>query len=227
MTHLSWAVVKGAAIKYSYSSQNYWSIGTNKALLKRFYCQAAKRGLLAFHQQFKSPNYVNAVAPTLSSHLHLLKWHLFFKSNSGLKRHWIIILSTFCNLGRECAASSMRKIHNKLVWIIWMNTWFAATFRQMHLKAPTHHPDSNQQPTAFIRPLSCILSDLFGRKVALNTQFRCAANSTVVYMFCAGARCNKQVALHENRAYRKTKRTQYSAPPTHLLAHRQSEWSYS
>ena len=105
----------------------------------------------------------------------------------------------------------------------------------VRIKAPTHCPDSNQQPTAFIRPLCCLLSDLFGRKVALNTPLRHAASSTVVCTFCACARCNKWVALHENRkwgngVHRKTKRTQYSAPPTHrtdLLEHCQSEWSYS
>ena len=65
----------------------------------------------------------------------------------------------------------------------------------LHHKAPTHRPDSNQQPTAFIRPLCCLLSDPFGRKVALNTPLRRAANSTVACTLCACARCNKQVAL--------------------------------
>ena len=68
-------------------------------------------------------------------------------------------------------------------------------------KAPTHHPDSNQQPTAFIRPLCCLLSDPFGRKVAFNTPLWCAVSSTVVCMFCACTRCNKWVAPHENRKW--------------------------
>ena len=62
-----------------------------------------------------------------------------------------------------------------------------------------------------------------------------AASSTVACTFCSCMRCNKWVGLHENRkwrngVHRKTKRTQYSTPPTHhadLLAHCQSEWSYS
>ena len=84
-------------------------------------------------------------------------------------------------------------------------------------------------------PLSdhCVasLSDPFGRKVALNTPIQCAAYSTVAFTFYICVRCNKQVALHENRirrngVHRKTKSTQYSTPPTHcadLLADRQSE----
>ena len=48
-----------------------------------------------------------------------------------------------------------------------------------------------------------------------------AAYSTVAYTF------NR---IWRNRVHRKTKRTQYSTPPTHRaesLAHLQSEWSYS
>ena len=56
-------------------------------------------------------------------------------------------------------------------------------------KAPTHCPN------CLIRPLCCLLSDLFGRKVALNTSFRCAPSSTVACTFCACAKCNKRVAL--------------------------------
>ena len=63
------------------------------------------------------------------------------------------------------------------------------------LKAPTHHPDSNQQPTAYIWPLRCLLSDPFGRKVALNTPLWRAANSTEACTFCACMRCNKWVVL--------------------------------
>ena len=60
------------------------------------------------------------------------------------------------------------------------------------LGAPTRNPDVQlPYPTTF-QPL---LSDLFSRKVALNTLLRRAASSTVVYTFCACARCNKQVAL--------------------------------
>ena len=86
------------------------------------------------------------------------------------------------------------------------------------LKAPAQCPDWNQQPTAFIRPLCCILSDPFVRKVALNTPLRWAASSTVACTFCACARCSKQVALHENRkwrngVHRKTKRTVFH--PSH------------
>ena len=159
------------------------------------------------------------------------------------------------------------------------------------VKAPTHCPDSNQQPTAFIRPLCCLLFDPFGRKVALNTPLRRAVSSTAVCTFCACTRCNKRVVLvykkdagweiyarnslyfrsnrnltmsdknscilnmqrgitkrtqinsswtditaslvpvlqnmkWRNRVHRKTKRKQYSAPPTDRadsLAHRQSE----
>ena len=67
--------------------------------------------------------------------------------------------------------------------------------RAKSIKAPTHHPDANQQPTAFIRPLCCLLSDPFGRKVALNTLLRHGASSTVARTFCAYRRCNKWVAL--------------------------------
>ena len=69
------------------------------------------------------------------------------------------------------------------------------------LKAPITPPRLNQQPTAFIRPLCCLSSNPFGRKVALNTPLRHAASSTVACMFCACARCNKQVALHENKKW--------------------------
>ena len=78
------------------------------------------------------------------------------------------------------------------------------------------------------------MSDPFCRKVALSTPLQRTASSTVACMFCACKRCNKWVAPHENRnwlngVHRKTKHTQYSAPPTHhadSLAHRKSEWSY-
>ena len=63
----------------------------------------------------------------------------------------------------------------------------------------------------------------------------CLLHSMYVCMFCTCMKCNKRVAPLENRkwqngVHRKTKRTQYSAPPTHRadwLAHRQSEWPYS
>ena len=45
------------------------------------------------------------------------------------------------------------------------------TYKTKTFKAPTHHPDSNQQPAAFILPLCFLLSDLFVRKFALNTHF--------------------------------------------------------
>ena len=56
---------------------------------------------------------------------------------------------------------------------------------QFSCKAATHHPDSNQQPAAFIQPLRRGSSDPFSRKVALNTPLRRAANSKVVCTFCA------------------------------------------
>ena len=71
----------------------------------------------------------------------------------------------------------------------------------MSLKAPTHRPDSNQQPAAFIQPLCCLLSDLFSRKVALNAPLRRAASAIVACTFCACMRCNKGVALHEKRKW--------------------------
>ena len=63
------------------------------------------------------------------------------------------------------------------------------------LKAPTHCQDSNQQPTAFIRPLYCLSSDPFGRKVALNTPLQHTAYSTVACTFCACAKYNNWVDL--------------------------------
>ena len=59
------------------------------------------------------------------------------------------------------------------------------------LKAPTHRPDSNLQPTAFIRPLCCLSSDPFSWKAALNTTLRRAASSTVACTFCTCVRCIK------------------------------------
>ena len=67
--------------------------------------------------------------------------------------------------------------------------------KHLCLKAPTHRPDSNQQPTAVVRPLCCLSSDPFSWKAALNTLLRRAASSTVACMFCACTRCNKRVAL--------------------------------
>ena len=49
----------------------------------------------------------------------------------------------------------------------------------VRIKAPTHRPDSNQWPTAFIRPVHCLSSDQF--KSWLNILLRCAANSTVAW----------------------------------------------
>ena len=43
-----------------------------------------------------------------------------------------------------------------------------------HLNAPTHRPDSNQQPTAFIRPLRCLSSDPFGDYMVACTFWTCA-----------------------------------------------------
>ena len=57
----------------------------------------------------------------------------------------------------------------------------------MCIKAPTHRPDSNQQPTAFVQSLCCLSSDPFGRRVALNTTST-AANHTVVCTFWTCAR---------------------------------------
>ena len=55
-------------------------------------------------------------------------------------------------------------------------------------KAPTHRPDSNQQPTAFIWPLHCLSSDPFGTKVALKDTASTAASYTVACTLCACAR---------------------------------------
>ena len=115
------------------------------------------------------------------------------------------------------------------------------------VKAPTLRPDSNQQPAAFIRPLCCLSSDPFGRKLALKHTASKAANYTGVRTLCACARLGgaSLVAVIQNMKagndgtkciekqsarHRVQRRTQYSAPPTHRadsLAHRQSEWSYS
>ena len=56
------------------------------------------------------------------------------------------------------------------------------------LQARTHCQDSNQQPTAFIRPLCCLSSDLFGRKFALKHTTSTAASYTVACTFCACTR---------------------------------------
>ena len=91
------------------------------------------------------------------------------------------------------------------------------------IKAPTHRPDSNQQPTAFIRPLCCLLSDLFGRKVALNTPLRRAASSTVACTFCAFASCNKWVA----RVYKKRRRMRGLCMQSHVSLYFRSKWNLS
>ena len=51
-------------------------------------------------------------------------------------------------------------------------------------KAPTHHPDIQLPYSTTLRPLCCLSSDPFSRKVALKTPLWCAAYSTVAYMFC-------------------------------------------
>ena len=43
-----------------------------------------------------------------------------------------------------------------------------------NLKGPTHRPDSNQRPTAFIGPLRCLSSDPFCGKVALKHTLKTA-----------------------------------------------------
>ena len=100
-----------------------------------------------------------------------------------------------------------------------MHQWSEWCHRHYHcprwsVQVPTHHPDSIQQPNAFIRPLRCLSSNPLGRKVGFNMVLRHAANSTVVCTFCACARCNKWVALFS---------CAQSIPPTHpaeLLEHR-------
>ena len=73
--------------------------------------------------------------------------------------------------------------------------WISKNYDIATLKAPTHRPDSNQQPTAFIRPLCCLSSNLFGRKIALNTPLRRADNSTAACALCTCVSCNMQVTL--------------------------------
>ena len=63
------------------------------------------------------------------------------------------------------------------------------------LKAPTHQPDVQLPYPTTLRPLCCLSSDPFGRKLALNTPIRRAASSTVACTFCAGTRCNNRVTL--------------------------------
>ena len=66
------------------------------------------------------------------------------------------------------------------------------TYKLSHnLKGP-HTPP--RRPTA-LSDHCCLLSDPFGRKVALNTLLRRAAYSTVPCAFCACASCNKRVSL--------------------------------
>ena len=113
----------------------------------------------------------------------------------------------------------------------WSKNWPAIRFDQarqwfceveMLLKAPTHRPDSNKRPAAFIRPLRCLSSDLFGRKVA--------HSSVYVLLLNIGCRWSRaRNPKHENRKWRNRVQTIVaSAPPTHRadsLAHCQSEWS--
>ena len=56
---------------------------------------------------------------------------------------------------------------------------------------PVRPPHNDQTSNCLIWPLSDLSSDLFGRKVALNTPLRRAACSTIACTFCACARCNK------------------------------------
>ena len=95
------------------------------------------------------------------------------------------------------------------------------TCNRLNLKAPTHRPDSNQQPAVFIRPLHCLSSDPFGRKVALKHTTSTAANYIIECMFCAytisGGASLVPVIKNmkwQSGVHRKTKRTQYSAPAT-------------
>ena len=86
-------------------------------------------------------------------------------------------------------------------WLCWQvvsqlpdgptNKQASKQWRLPSLKGPTLPPDSNQQPTAFIRPLRCLLSDPFGRKVALKHTASTTANYTVAYTFCTCTRCKK------------------------------------
>ena len=46
-----------------------------------------------------------------------------------------------------------------------------AAFRKYSKGPVTHSPDSNQWPTVYIQPLCCLLSDPFGRKVALRHDY--------------------------------------------------------
>ena len=92
--------------------------------------------------------------------------------------------------------------------IEWFNKWFtnstSVVNHSHHSHAPwicVHHSQSLQSPPP--RPTSCVLSlKQHTWKVALNAPLRHAASSTVVWMFCACARCNTRVALHYNRKCR-------------------------
>ena len=64
-----------------------------------------------------------------------------------------------------------------------------------HVKAPTHRPAVQLPYPTTLLTLCCLLSDPFGRKVALNTTLRRAAYSTAACTFCTCARCNKRVAF--------------------------------
>ena len=82
----------------------------------------------------------------------------------------------------------MSQFCSNIVSQSWLCTMFFFLLRELNIKAPTHRPDSNQQPTALIRPPCCLLSDPFGRKVALKHTSSTAANYTVACTFCACAR---------------------------------------
>ena len=67
-------------------------------------------------------------------------------------------------------------------------------------KASTHLPDSNRQPTALIRPLCCLSSDPFGRKVALKHTKSMAANYRIACAFYACSRpgCTSLMPVIQN-----------------------------
>ena len=61
---------------------------------------------------------------------------------------------------RKCRGGFLLTINSAGVW----ETQKRVSPPKEPIKASTHHPGSNQQPTAFIQPLCCLSSDPLGRK---------------------------------------------------------------
>lgn len=158
--------------------------------------------ILSFNCVFYRPNHCDVVVTTVTPGRKLavdLVWEdrqtCFSLLFSGITLTFNNILNTVVQPSWHlcCLFYVLSCFACVFIWDALIYKYQASTLPKgvLGLRAPTHRPDGNKWPTAFIRPPHCFFSVPFGREVALNIPLRRAANPTVPCMFCACVRCNK------------------------------------